>query len=81
MSIVATRDIRPGEELYASYNYVIAMAPDWYQEQWFRHVREELRWSEQQIQAWARKMHRINGLAVAIPTQRKNNNSDRKLIG
>ena len=69
MSIVATRDIRPGEELYASYNYVIAMAPDWYQEQWFRHVREELSWSEQQIQAWARKMKRMNGVAVVIPTQ------------
>ena len=81
MAIVATRDIRPGEELYACYNYVIAVAPDWYQEQWFRHVREELGWSEQKIQAWTRKMNRMNGLSMVIPAQRKNKNLGLKLIG
>ena len=60
MSIVANRDIRAGEEIFVSYNYVIATAPEWYQDQWFSHLRHELQWSVQQIRACAKKMQKLN---------------------
>ena len=31
MSIVANRDLEPGEEVFVSYNYDIQKAPEWYQ--------------------------------------------------
>jgi SET domain-containing protein len=31
MSLVAKRDIEPGEEIYTSYNYDVQKAPVWYQ--------------------------------------------------
>ena len=67
MSIVADRDIMAGEEIFVCYNYVMALAPAWYQEQWFKHLREELRWTEEQIHSWAARMNKLNGLTVNIP--------------
>ena len=34
MSIVAVRNIMPGEEILVNYNYDVKMAPDWYQSLW-----------------------------------------------
>ena len=34
MSVVAVRDIAPGEEVFVSYNYAVPLAPDWYQVGW-----------------------------------------------
>ena len=31
MSIVASRDLVPGEEIFVSYNYALEKAPEWYQ--------------------------------------------------
>ena len=31
MSIVATRDLVAGEEIFVSYNYALEKAPEWYQ--------------------------------------------------
>ncbi len=31
MSLVAKRDIQPGEEIFTSYNYDVQKAPIWYQ--------------------------------------------------
>ena len=42
-------------------------APDWYREEWFRHLREDLNWSEEKIFSWARKEERLSGLSLAIP--------------
>ena len=67
MSIVVDRDIMAGEEIFVCYNYVIALAPAWYQEQWFHHLREELRWTEEQIHSWAARTNKLNGLTVNIP--------------
>ena len=72
MSIVADRDIKAGEEVFVCYNYVMALAPVWYQEQWFIHLREELQWTEQQIYSWAGKMNKLNGLTVDIPPPDRN---------
>ena len=33
MSLVAKRDIEPGEEIFTSYNYDVQRAPVWYQVQ------------------------------------------------
>jgi len=74
MSIVADRDILVGEEIFVSYNYVIAKAPEWYHEQWFKHLREELEWSEQQIHSWAGRMYKLNGLNIDIPAPHRNTN-------
>ena len=74
MSVVADRDIKGGEELFVSYNYAIAQAPDWYQEQWFEHLREDLEWSEQQIHSWACRTYNLNGLALVIPPPSRDTN-------
>ena len=42
-------------------------APDWYREEWFRHLREELDWSEEKIFSWVRKEERRSGISLAIP--------------
>ena len=36
MSIVADRNIEQGEEIFVCYHYVMAKAPEWYQELWFQ---------------------------------------------
>jgi hypothetical protein len=73
MSVVAKRDIRPGEELFVSYKYSLAQAPDWYIQHWCSHLREELDWSEQQIYSWVIKMYRQTGQTVAMePPSRAN---------
>ncbi len=55
MSIVASRDIRPDDEVLVGYNYEMSHAPRWYQELWFKHLRDELDWTEEQIEAWCEK--------------------------
>jgi hypothetical protein len=35
MSLVAKRDIQPGEEIFTSYNYDVQKAPIWYQVNFF----------------------------------------------
>ena len=67
MSIVADRDIMAGEEIFVCYNYAMALAPDWYQDQWFKHVRDELKWTEEQIHSWAGRMYNLNGLSINVP--------------
>ena len=42
-------------------------APDWYREEWFRHLREELDWSEEKIFSWVRKEERRSGICLEVP--------------
>ena len=65
MSVVAKRDILPGEEIFVSYNYSLAQAPAWYKEQWFRHIRE-LDWSDHKIYSSVLKLFRQTGQLVTI---------------
>jgi hypothetical protein len=39
MSVVAVSDIDAGEEVFVNYNYAVSLAPDWYKQQWFQHLR------------------------------------------
>ena len=67
MSVVAKRDISAGEEIFVNYNYPIAHASDWYQHQWFHHLRSHEGWSEDQIENWVCKIARMTGVFVDIP--------------
>jgi len=49
-SIRAMRDLRPGEEIFVHYGYKPPLAPEWFQEQWFNHVRNE-GWTEFKIRS------------------------------
>ena len=40
MSIVAVRNIMPGEEILVNYNYDVKMAPDWYQTLWKHYMQK-----------------------------------------
>jgi hypothetical protein len=40
MSLVAKRDIQPGEEIFTSYNYDVQKAPIWYQVNFFSNSAE-----------------------------------------
>ena len=64
MSIVAKRNIMSGEEIFVSYNYSLAQAPDWYKQQWFSHTSEDLAWSEQKIYSSLMKVYRQTGQTV-----------------
>ena len=56
MAVIADKDISRGEEIFVCYNYVIGQAPEWYQEQWFTHVRKILLWTEERLHRWSDKM-------------------------
>lgn len=66
MSVVATRDIAKDEEVFVSYNYCVSMAPDWYQELWFRHCVTR-GWSRAQIEQWVGREVAKWGIAITIP--------------
>jgi hypothetical protein len=53
MSIVASRDLLAGEEIFVSYNYSVHKAPEWYQAIWFTHLREEEGLTEEQVLEWS----------------------------
>ena len=42
-------------------------SPDWYREAWFRHLREEVAWSEERIHAWVQREVRTSGIPVPVP--------------
>ena len=75
MSVVANKEIHAGEEVLVSYSYMMAKSPDWYREQWFDNMQENLEWSEKQIYNWALKELRCSGLHVKILPP--NSNSDK----
>jgi len=66
MSVVANDDIPAGEEVFVTYNYMIAKSPEWYQQLWFDHLREDQDWSEEKIYSWANKELRRSGLQVEV---------------
>ena len=41
MSVVSTKDISAGEEIYVCYNYKIEQAPEWYRNLWKLHCQAE----------------------------------------
>ena len=41
MSVVSTRDISAGEEIYVCYNYKLHQAPIWYRNLWILHCQAE----------------------------------------
>jgi len=67
MSIVAEKDIPRHEEVLVSYNYRIHQAPEWYQQQYFQHLREDQHMKEEGIYMIGRRMMRIHGVAITIP--------------
>ena len=67
MSIVAEREILAGEELFVNYNYKLVYAPDWYQLQWFHHVRNNLFWSEEKIDRFVQNLAVMTGVLLKIP--------------
>jgi hypothetical protein len=42
MALTAKQDIEAGQEVFVCYNIKLAYAPQWYQQQWFCHLRENL---------------------------------------
>jgi len=67
MSIVATRDLVAGEEIFVSYNYALEKAPEWYQAIWFAHLREDQGLSEQEIYEWCVRYQRRTGMHLDVP--------------
>jgi len=67
MSIVAESDIDLDKEILVSYNYRIHQAPSWYQDLYFRHLRDEKHLSEEAIYLMARRIARDHGVSVPIP--------------
>ena len=66
MSVVALRDIRADEEVFVSYNYSVSMAPEWYQELWFRFCVSR-GWTREMIHTWVEKEVSRWGVAMQIP--------------
>lgn len=64
MSVVAISDIAIGEEILVSYNYSIPKAPLWYQEVWFDHCRNHLKWTEEELLKWADKTTNQSGVHI-----------------
>ncbi len=67
MSIVSEKDIQPHHEVLVSYNYRIHQAPTWYQELYFRHLRENNDMSEEAIYLSTRRIARDHGVSIQIP--------------
>lgn len=47
MSIIALRDLHPGEEILVCYNYKLEKAPQWYQNNWIQHLMKDRGWSRE----------------------------------
>ena len=67
MSIVAEQDIPQHHEVLVSYNYRIHQAPQWYQELYFTHLREDEKLEEEQIYMIGRRIMRQHGVTLSIP--------------
>jgi len=67
MSIVASRDLVAGEEVFVSYNYALEKAPEWYQAIWFAHLRDDEGLSEQEIYEWCVRNQRRSGMLLEVP--------------
>ena len=67
MSVVATRDISEGEELFVNYNYKLVYAPPWYQQQWFHHATTNLGWSQLKIESFIQNLASMTGVLLKIP--------------
>jgi len=66
MSVVALRDIKPGEEVFVSYNYCIGSAPPWYQDLWWQHCKQQ-GWGRSDAEQWAERYTTRTGIPVKIP--------------
>lgn len=57
MSIVAVRNIMPGEEILVNYNYDVKMAPDWYQSLWKHYMQNNENSKKIDLEAHSRYLH------------------------
>jgi len=71
MSVVAQRNISADEEIFVSYNYSVSMAPEWYQELWFRWCLTR-GWSREMITTWIEKEVARWGVPIPLPDFIKN---------
>ena len=67
MALTAKQDIEAGQEVFVCYNMKLAYAPQWYQQQWFCHLRENLSWAETRILDWTMTRARLAGVPIEIP--------------
>ena len=37
-----------------------------YKEQWFKHLRDQLQWSEKKIEEWAQSLYRRTGIFINV---------------
>ena len=57
MSIVAVRNIMPGEEILVNYNYDVKMAPDWYQSLWKHYMQNNENSKKIDLEAHSQYLH------------------------
>jgi histone-lysine N-methyltransferase SETD7 len=67
MSIMAEVDIKSNEEVLVSYNYRIHQAPVWYQQLYFKHMREVEHVGEEGLYLITRRILRQHSVMIAIP--------------
>jgi hypothetical protein len=68
MSIVTSRDIDAGEEIFVSYNYSIWQAPCWYQAQWIEYKRNVENIDERHLAALTLRITKEHGAVITIPS-------------
>ena len=79
MSIVAVRNIMPGEEILVNYNYDVKMAPDWYQTLWKQYMQNNDHSKKIDLEAHSRYLHQNaknihHAKAVCFPNQNSDQN-------
>ena len=67
MSIVAETNIERHQEILVSYNYRIHQAPQWYQQLYFQHLREDKQVDEEGLYLIARRIMRQHEVMISIP--------------
>ncbi len=65
MSVVASRDLKAGDEVLVHYGYSIASSPEWYRAQWADHLRK-LGWSDDLVKRHGYQAHDVRSFFETI---------------
>ena len=66
-AISSLTDISTGEEITVNYNLGLGKGPDWYKTLWLRHVREDKKWGDKQVERFIERNYDMTMRRIELP--------------
>ena len=66
-AISSLTDISAGEEITVNYNLGLGKGPDWYKTLWLRHVREDKKWGDKQVERFIERNYDMTMRRIELP--------------